>query len=69
MGLGWGRGGVGVGERERGFCKGKEFNNLSSETKMLGDQGAAGYCPKSLLLKRGKMVGTICPFGFFPCFL
>ena len=36
------------------------FAIVSSKTKGPGEQGAAGYCPKILLLKRAKMV--LCPF-------
>ena len=38
----------------------KHEKSLSSETKGPGEQGAAGYCPKTLLLRRAKMV--LCPF-------
>ena len=34
--------------------------SASSKTKGPGEQRAAGYCPKILLLKRAKMV--LCPF-------
>ena len=37
-----------------------EWSIFSIKTKGLGEQGAAGYCPKILLLQRTKMV--LCPF-------
>ena len=38
----------------------QKFELISSKTKGPGEQGAAGYCPKILVLKRVKVV--LCPF-------
>ena len=42
-----------------GLGRAKKFE-ISSKTKGPGEQGAAEYCPKILLLERAKMV--LCPF-------
>ena len=39
---------------------GASGRKFSSKQKRPGEQGAAGYCPQILLLKRAKMV--LCPF-------
>ena len=48
------------------LCRFRRFSgtdeNVSSKTKGPGEEGAAGYCPKSLLLKRATMV--LYPFHY-----